>query len=285
MVSLNPVDIITTLKSGNYPYELQFHERRQRYIVYPSVEVVKTQPDSRTASDPTKYTIKSQFEIKLYIKFTRSENAEQTDRAKIENEMIRVLEEADTEPIGKIFFESFTWSRTPLDQEIFGSISTLRFEYHDVVPINDGIVGAYDKLELNSESATPTQVQILTYQVGGEGANIESHVDDELITYYDPSTKRELEFTISYESSTAMDSIINTASKGRDEVKGRLFRGDVTSKYNLLVGNTTKSGQYGDTEKATTSFYVTGNWGKSQNNVHEEQKITETAIAKLTSQT
>ena len=284
MVSLNPSDIITTLKSGNYPYELQFYERRQKFVIYPSVEVVKTKPDSRTANDPTKYTVSSSFEINLYIKFTRSPNAEETDRAKIENEMLRVLEEADTEPKGKIFHESFDWSRSPLDQEIFGSISTLRFEYKDVIPINDGIVGAYDKLELNSDSATPTQVQILTYQVMGEGADIEKHQDDELITYYDPTTKRELEFQITYESSNAMDSIINTASKGRGEIKGRLFRGTETTKYNLLVGNTTKMGQYGDIEKSTTGFFVTGDWSKSQNNVHEEQIITETTIAKLTSQ-
>ena len=284
MASLNPSDIITTLKSGNYPYELQFYERRQRFVIYPSVEVVKTKPDSRTATDPTKYTVSSSFEIKLYIKFTRSPNAEETDRAKIENEMLRVLEEADTEPKGKIFHESFDWSRSALDQEIFGSISTLRFEYKDVIPINDGIVSAYDKLELNSDSTTPTQVQILTYQVMGEGADVEKHQDDELITYYDPSTKRELEFQITYESTNAMDNVINTASKGRGEIKGRLFRGTATSKYNLLVGNTTKIGQYGDTEKSTTSFSVTGDWSKSQNNVHEEQIITETTIAKLTSQ-
>lgn len=284
MASLNPSDIITTLKSGNYPYELQFYERRQRFVIYPSVEVVKTKPDSRTATDPTKYTVSSSFEIKLYIKFTRSPNAEETDRAKIENEMLRVLEEADTEPKGKIFHESFDWSRSALDQEIFGSISTLRFEYKDVIPINDGIVSAYDKLELNSDSTTPTQVQILTYQVIGEGADVEKHQDDELITYYDPSTKRELEFQITYESTNAMDNVINTASKGRGEIKGRLFRGTATSKYNLLVGNTTKIGQYGDTEKSTTSFSVTGDWSKSQNNVHEEQIITETTIAKLTSQ-
>ena len=43
-------------------------------------------------------------------------------------------------------------------------------------------------------------------------------------------------------------------------------------------------GQYGDIEKATTGFYVTGNWSRNQNNVHEEQRITETTIAKLTSQ-
>tara|TARA_R110002020_G_scaffold220247_1_gene428164 strand:+ start:4557 stop:5411 length:855 start_codon:yes stop_codon:yes gene_type:complete len=284
LASLNPSDIITTLKSGNYPYELQFYERRQRFVIYPSVEVVKTKPDSRTATDPTKYTVSSSFEIKLYIKFTRSPNAEETDRAKIENEMLRVLEEADTEPKGKIFHESFDWSRSALDQEIFGSISTLRFEYKDVIPINDGIVSAYDKLELNSDSTTPTQVQILTYQVIGEGADVEKHQDDELITYYDPSTKRELEFQITYESTNAMDNVINTASKGRGEIKGRLFRGTATSKYNLLVGNTTKIGQYGDTEKSTTSFSVTGDWSKSQNNVHEEQIITETTIAKLTSQ-
>ena len=84
-------------------------------------------------------------------------------------------------------------------------------------------------------------------------------------------TKKELEFTITYLSTNAMDTIINTASKGRGEIKCRLFRGNDTTKYNVLVGNTTKRGDYGDTEKSTTSFYVTGNWERAKENVYEEQ--------------
>jgi hypothetical protein len=82
-----------------------------------------------------------------------------------------------------------------------------------------------------------------------------------------------------------MDDIINTASKGREEMKGKLSRGSVNKKYNFFIGNTTKSGQYADVEKSTTQFYVTGTWDRSKENVYEELVLSETAIAKLTKQT
>ena len=285
MVTLTSGDILDILKIGNYPYPLQFFRRRQKYVIYPSIEVVKTQPDSKSTQDAVKYTISSSWEVKLYIKYTRPLGIEEDDRADIENEIMRVLEEADLEPKGKIFFESLRWSKSPLDAEVFGSISTLSIEVHDVVPIEDGIVGAYDILELNSETPTPTRVQILGYSVNSEGVSVESHQDDQLLTYYDPSIKRELEFTITYLSTNTMDDIINTASKGREEVKGKLSRGNVNKKYNFFIGNTTKSGLYADVEKSTTQFYVTGTWDRSKENVYEELILSETAIARLTKQT
>ena len=212
MATLSSGDILDIIKGGNYPYPLQFFRRKQKYVIYPSIEVVKTQPDSKATSDAVKYTITSSWEVRLYIKYTRPLGIEEDDRADIENEIMRVLEEADLEPKGKIFFESLRWSKSPLDQEVFGSISTLSIEIHDIVPIEDGIIGAYDILELNSETPTPTRVQILGYTVNSEGVSVESHQDDQLLTYYDPSIKRELEFTITYLSTNTMDGIINTAS-------------------------------------------------------------------------
>ena len=285
MATLTSGDILGIIKGGNYPYPLQFFRRKQKYVIYPSIEIVKTQPDSKATQDAVKYTITSAWEVRLYIKYTRPLGIEEDDRADIENEIVRVLEEADLEPEGKIFFESLRWSKSPLDQEIFGSISTLSLEIHDIVPIVDGIIGAYDILELNSETPTPTRVQVLGYTVSSEGVSVESHQDDQLLTYYDPSIKRELEFTITYLSTNTMDGIVNTASKGREEVKGKLVRGTVTQKYNFLIGNTTKLGQYADVEKSTTQFYVTGTWSVSKDNVYEEVVIPETTIAKLTKQT
>ena len=285
MATLSSGDILDIIKGGTYPYPLQFFRRKQKYVIYPSIEVVKTQPDSKATSDAVKYTITSSWEVRLYIKYTRPLGIEEDDRADIENEIMRVLEEADLEPKGKIFFESLRWSKSPLDQEVFGSISTLSIEIHDIVPIEDGIIGAYDILELNSETPTPTRVQILGYSVNSEGVTVEAHQDDQLLTYYDPSTKRELEFTITYLSTNTMDDIINTASKGREEVKGKLSRRNVNKKYNFFIGNTTKSGLYADVEKSTTQFYVTGTWEVAKENVYDELLIPETAIAKLTKQT
>ena len=157
-------------------------------------------------------------------------------------------------------------------------IQALYLEIKQQKSINEDHQKLNGRLRLELEELKLNKVQAV------EDAKKES---DELmmkvISKYENKIK-ELEFQITYESSNAMDDIINTASKGRGEIKGRLFRGTDTTKYNLLVGNTTKMGQYGDIEKATTGFYVTGNWSRNQNNVHEEQRITETTIAKLTSQ-
>jgi hypothetical protein len=67
-----------------------------------------------------------------------------------------------------------------------------------------------------------------------------------------------LDFT--YESTIALDTIINTAADSKDEIKGKLVRGGVTSKYLFLIGKTIKSGQFDNIERATTTLYVSGTW-------------------------
>ncbi len=258
-MTLSQSDIETIVKTGTYPYTLQYFRRVQKFPIYPSIEIIKTQPDS-TTTDATKVTTESKFEITLLIKFTRRQEEEEVDQLAIENEILRVMNVADIEPTGKIFYESGNWSRQTLDQEVFGTKSVLRFTYRNVTSTTgDGVVGSTGILELNSDTSADT-IQLLDYDVFNEGVDISSHIDDTGLTHYDPLAVKELEMRVTYENSSTIESVIETAGDNRVEIKGKLTRNGVAQNYMFLVGGTTKRGQYSDIEKATTTLYVTGTW-------------------------
>ena len=259
MTSLSQLDIETIIKTGVYPYTLQYYRRKQKFALYPSIEILKTQPDS-TTTDITKTSTESQFEITLLIKYTRKQEEEEVDQLVIENEIQRVLKVADIVPTGKIFFESGNWNRQIIDEEIFGSKSVLRFTYREVTSTSgSGVVGASGLLELNSGN-TPTVIQLLDYDVSGEGVEIASHIDDTGLTQYDPLGIKELEIRVTYENTNAIEAIFETAGDNRVDVRGKITRNGVIRNHLFLIGNTTKRGQYSDVEKATTTLYVTGTW-------------------------
>tara|TARA_B110000495_G_scaffold160534_1_gene144908 strand:- start:8847 stop:9626 length:780 start_codon:yes stop_codon:yes gene_type:complete len=258
-MTLSQSDIETIIKTGTYPYTLQYYRRAQKFPIYPSIEILKTQPDS-TTTDVAKITTESQFEITLLVKFTRRQEEEEVDQLTIENEILRVLNVADIEPTGKIFYESGNWSRQSLDQEVFGTKSILRFTYRNVTSTTgSGIVGSTGILELNS-GGSPTVIQLLDYDVSGEGVDILSHIDDNGITRYDPLGVKELEMRVTYENTDVIEGIVETASDNRLDVQGKITRNGVVKNHTFLIGNTTKRGQYSDIEKATTTLYVTGTW-------------------------
>ena len=152
-MTLTQAGIITILKTGTYPTnqkELNYYEQKQKYPVYPYVEVRKVQSDSnitdvqKTAKDQT-------FEIRFYIKYTRPEAVEEADRLATENEILRVLEIEDIEPTGVIYFESKSWNTSLIDDAIYGSRSVLRFTVKDISSTTAaGIIGSGDVLEINS---------------------------------------------------------------------------------------------------------------------------------------
>ena len=171
-----------------------------------------------------------------------------------------MLNVADIEPTGKIFYESGNWSRQSLDQEVFGTKSILRFTYRNVTSTTgSGIVGSTGILELNS-GGSPTVIQLLDYDVSGEGVDILSHIDDNGITRYDPLGVKELEMRVTYENTDVIEGVVETASDNRLDIQGKITRNGVVKNHTFLIGNTTKRGQYSDIEKATTTLYVTGTW-------------------------
>lgn len=257
-MTLTQKQVKTILESGTYPYTFPIFLQTQKFTRYPSIEVRKVQSDSNLTD--VQKTEKSQtFEISFNLKYVRDEESEEADRLAIENEILRVLEVEDIEPSGKIFFESKQWQTSNIDNQIRGSKSTLRFLFKDITSTTgSGIIGAGDIIELNSQT-TPVQIQMLGVTIR-EGATVDTHMDDDGNITYDPRDLRVGEYTISYESTTTLDTLISGLASGRTENNGKVVRGGVTTNYTFLIGQTTKSGQYGDVERATTNFFITGVW-------------------------
>ncbi len=262
MATISQADIITILKTGIYPTTqkgLTYYQQKQKYPLYPFVEVRKIQSDSNT-TDVQKTAIEQTFEIRFYMKYTRKEADEEADRLATENEMLRVLEVADISPAGKIYFENKNWSTNLIDDQVYGSRSVLRFSVKDVdTTTGSGLIGSNDKIELNSDG-TPTQIQILNLSVN-KGFSVDRHTDDTRKVVYDPTQLVEhCELTVTYENTTAVENVIKTISNSGDENKGKFIRGGVSTNYNFLVGATSTNGSYGEIEKATTTFYATSTW-------------------------
>lgn len=194
------------------------------------------------------------------MKYTRPENIEETDRLATENEILRVLELADIEPAGKIYFESKQWNTQLIDDQVYGSKSVLRFSVKDVdTTSGSGIIGSGDVIELNSD-ATPTQIQILSLNIR-KGFSVDMHYTDDRRVVYDPNQLiTHGEFTITYENTSAIQSTIDAISGSGLENQGKFIRGGVETNYNFIIGQTTSNGSYGDVEKATTTFYATSTW-------------------------
>jgi len=261
-LTLTQADIITILQTGTYPTtqkELNYYEQKQKYPIYPYVEVRKVQSDSNI-TDVQKTSQDQTFEIRFYMKYTRPEAVEEADRLLTENEILRVLEDEDIEPLGIIYFESKSWNTSVIDEAIYGSRSVLRFTVKDVdTTTGSGIIGSGDKIEVNSQT-TPTQIQMLALTTRS-GFSIIPHHDDEMAQVYDPSLLIEFgEFTITYETTTALDTLLDGLSKAGVTNNGKIIRGGVTTQFSFLVGQATKTGTYGEIEKGSRTFYATGIW-------------------------
>ena len=70
MQSWSQADVITQLQTGTYPTgqkELAYYEQKQKFPIYPFVEVRKIQSNSAT-TDITKVAEEQTFEIRFYMK-------------------------------------------------------------------------------------------------------------------------------------------------------------------------------------------------------------------------
>jgi hypothetical protein len=261
-VTITQAEIITILETGVYPTTqkpLRYFQQKQKQPIYPFVEVRKVQSDSNT-TDVTKTSIDQTFEIRYYMKYTRPEAVEEADRISTENEMLRVLELADIEPAGKIFFESKSWNTQLIDDAIYGSKSTLRFTVKDIdTTSGSGLIGADDQIELNSEG-TPLAIQMLSLSTR-KGFSIDTHYDDERHDVYDPNHLIALgEFTVTYEQTPAIKAIVDSISVSGNSNNGKIIRGGTPTNFSFYIGQTSTNGSYGEIEKATTTFYASGTW-------------------------
>lgn len=256
--TLTPKQVIDIIKPGEFPYRLQFFQREQKFILYPSIEVLLISSDSNT-TDVLKTQIDTVFEVRLFIKYNRRDEFEEADRIAIESEIIDLLEDANIPPPNEIIMEQKTWNSSLLDTEIYGKKSTLRFTYRDYKSTTgDGITGLGNFIELFTDT-DPLQIKMLSFN-STEGATVDSHSIDSGEVQYDPRELREFEITVTYENTFEIAKALKTATDSREEINGRLLRNGQIRNFTYLLGTTTKAGQYTEMEKATTSFYVTGIW-------------------------
>lgn len=256
--SLTPEQVRDIIKVGTFPYRLQFFIREQKFVVYPSVEVLLISSDSNT-TDVLKTQIDTVFEIRLLIKFSRRDEFEEADRIAIESEIIDLLEDFNVPPPNEIIFEQKTWNTSIIDAEIYGKRSVLRFTYRDFKSTTgDGIEGTANFIELFTDT-NPLQIKMLSWD-SSEGAVVDSHSIDSGERQYDPRELTEFEIRVTYENTFEIESALKPARDTREEVNGRMTRDGVIRNFTFLIGNTTKAGRYTEIEKATTAFYVTGIW-------------------------
>jgi len=264
--TLTQQQVVDILKAGTYPYanKLQFFIQKQKFPYYPSIEVRRVGSPS-TTSDVQKTQIDTTFEVKLLLKYTREQEFEEADRLVAEDEILRLLEDADLPPTSKIFFEQKSWNTTTIDQAIFGSESTLRFIFREVLSsTGDGIVGADNTFELDSEAELspltgPLVVQILALN-DTSGAIVDQHSIDDGRVQYDPRELRAGELSITYETTPAIDAFVKQVTDDREEFKGKLTRNGVSEQVLLLLGTSTRTSQYTEVERVTTQFFVVGTW-------------------------
>jgi len=257
MVAITATALKTTLEAekDNYPYTIRFFTAIPKYPIYPYVVIRKIKPQG-TQEDFVTVTKTDGFEVKLHIRYTRDQAKEEADQTTVENVILAALEAQDFGSVA-LFSESKTWQRQPL-QKLYGSTSTIMITITDIISKSGSGIGGYtDKIELNAPSGTLIQILRMEDQ---RGTTTDAHLNDQGQSFWDPISSEGHSIQATYESTTALDTIINTAADLKEEIKGRLQRGGVTTNYLFLVGRTTKSGQFDNIERATTTFYVAGTW-------------------------
>ena len=269
MQSWSQADVITQLQTGTYPTTqkgLSYYQQKQKFPIYPFVEVRKIQSNSAT-TDIQKESEEQVFEIRFYMKYTAPESVEEADRIATENEILARITAKDWIPTGVIQLESKTWNTSIIEDPIYGSKSILRFSIKDVdTTSGGGLIGADDKLELNSGIAGTFTIQILGLQTN-QGFSMDSHFNDTREKIYDPNQLVKFgEFTITYENTNAIQTAIKAINDLGVTNNGKYIRGKTsdgtlqTQQFSFLIGDTRTSGNYGDIERATTTFYATGTW-------------------------
>ena len=269
MQSWSQADVITQLKTGTYPTtqkELSYYEQKQKFPIYPFVEVRKVQSNSETTNITTE-TEEQTFEIRFYMKYTAPESVEEANRIATENELLARIVAKDWIPTGVIQLENKQWNTNIIDDQIYGSKSVLRFSIRDIdTTSGSGLIGADDKLELNSGISGTFQIQILGLNTN-QGFSMDPHFNDTREKVYDPNQLiKHGEFTITYENTNAIQTAIKAINDLGVTNNGKYIRGNSsdgtlqTKQFSFLIGNTTTSGNYGDIERATTTFYATGTW-------------------------
>ncbi len=261
--TLTQQEVVDILKAGTFPYKaLQFFIQKQKFPIYPSIEVRRVGSPS-TTSDVQKTQTDTVFEIKLLLKYTREEEFEEADRLVTEDEILRLLEDEDIPPPNKLFFEQKNWNTSIVDSAIYGSESTLRFTFREVISTTgEGVVGEDNQIIIDPEGEATPLLGPLTIQALAinnlAGATVDQHSIDSGEVQYDPRELRVGDLSITYEATPAIDAFVKQLTDDREEFKGILTRGGIQTNVLFLLGTSTRSTQYTEIERVTTQFFVVG---------------------------
>jgi hypothetical protein len=255
MASKTATQIKTTLEAKTYPYKIRFYTFEPKYPVYPYISVVKTQPQSTTQENITDITKSEAFEIKLHIRYTRLQATEEADQTTIENTILSAIE---TQDFGTsfLFMEQKRWQRNTTDRPIYGSESAITVTLTDKASTSgSGILGAETSFAISGGST----IKILGLEQQ-EGAGTVSHHIDSGEVFRDITTFDRGVITITYESTNALDSEIQTIREAGDDKNITLTKKGTAKNFIVKFGNTSKRGQFDNIERATTTLYVQGVW-------------------------
>ena len=255
MASKSATQIKTSLEAETYPYAVRFYTFNPKYPVYPYITIIKTLPQATTSQDITDTTKTEAFEIKLHVRYTRSQATEEADQTTIENTILSAVEIQDF-GTSYLFMESKRWQRQDIPRPIYGSESSIIITITEKTSTSgSGILGAETTLAIQDGST----ITILALDQS-EGASLVSHHQDTGEIFRDIGEFERGAITITYESTNAIDSEISTIRDAGDDKNITLTKKGTAKKFVVKFGGTTKRGQFDNIERATTALYVQGTW-------------------------
>ena len=232
----------------DFPYPIRVYTYTPKFSLFPYITVRKT-PPVQIERDVITKTTREGFEITLYIRYTRKQEDEEANQTTIET---LILDEVDQIDFGAsaLYMESRNWQRTAIPK-LYGSQSKLSIIVVDKSSISgEGVLGSETTLTLPSGS----KVKILALN-SREGPALDTHVDDDAITFRDFSAIDQGDYTMEYESIPTINNEIRSISLGSN-VNVTLVKGGVTRPLSVLFGETSKRGQFDIIERATTRFTI-----------------------------
>jgi len=258
MASKSATQIKTSLEAETYPYSVRFYTFEPKFPVYPYITIIKTLPQATTSQDITDTTKTEAFEIKLHVRYNRSQADEEADQTTIENTILSAVETQDF-GTSYLFMESKRWQRSAIDGSrggVYGSESSIIITITEKTSTSgSGILGAETTLAISGGST----ITILALdQV--EGASLVSHHQDTGEIFRDIGEFERGAITITYESTNSIDSEISTIRDTGDDKNITLTKKGTAKKFVVKFGGTTKRGQFDNIERATTALYVQGTW-------------------------
>src|SRR5438105_14959983 len=109
-----------------------FREGDQPFANYPTVEVRSLRGIRSRDTTPEIKTEEQTIQVKIMLKYVRTNELEEADLEAIESQILFLLESATIET-GSFFFQSKQWDRRIRD-EPYGLDSVLRFTFREIFP-------------------------------------------------------------------------------------------------------------------------------------------------------